>query len=222
MTVSGVPLNGLGVPLNGLGVPLNGLGVPPCWRAYFLLLRQKKVAKEKATPRAAPALPVPCATRQAGRLRNSGLRPSNSPRRLPPAFLRCSAPSTGTPKASGLNRFGGKTDSHGQPEKRAKNEISHPGTQAQARLVSPGPLRGAEQRRGWRKKGEDCLRAKPEFRSPRQSRVAQGTGAAGTDPGSPSFCLLFLGEARKSKPRLKRGKKANSRPLLDGQNRLIA
>ena len=33
---------------------LNGLGVPPCWRAYFLLLRQKKVAKEKATPRSAP------------------------------------------------------------------------------------------------------------------------------------------------------------------------
>src|SRR6185369_3088623 len=28
----------------------NWLGVPPCWRAYFLLLRQKKVAKEKATP----------------------------------------------------------------------------------------------------------------------------------------------------------------------------
>ena len=27
-----------------------GHGVPPCWRAYFLLLRQKKVAKEKATP----------------------------------------------------------------------------------------------------------------------------------------------------------------------------
>jgi hypothetical protein len=34
--------------------PLNGLGVPPCWRAFFLLLRQKKVAKEKATPRSAP------------------------------------------------------------------------------------------------------------------------------------------------------------------------
>src|SRR5574343_658265 len=37
-------------------------------RAYFLLLRQKKVAKEKATPGSAPAARVPCATRTAGRL----------------------------------------------------------------------------------------------------------------------------------------------------------
>ena len=42
---------------------LNGLGVPPCWRAYFFLLRQEKVAKKKATPGSAPAAPVPCATR---------------------------------------------------------------------------------------------------------------------------------------------------------------
>ena len=54
--------------------------------------RQKKVAKEKATPALRGRLcRLPCATREAGRLRNSGLRPSNSPRRLPPAALRCSA-----------------------------------------------------------------------------------------------------------------------------------
>ncbi|WP_205629964.1 hypothetical protein, partial [Dechloromonas denitrificans] len=41
-------------------------------RAYFLLFAQKKVAKEKVTPRSVPATPVPCATRNAGRLRNSG------------------------------------------------------------------------------------------------------------------------------------------------------
>ncbi len=46
----------------------------------------------------------------------------------------------------------------------------------------------------------------PEFRRPRQRRVAQGTGEAGADAGSPSFCLLFHGEARKSKGRLKREK----------------
>ena len=45
-----------------------------------------------------------------------------------------------------------------------------------------------------------------EFRSAREDRVAQGTGEAGADAGSPSFCLLFLGEARKSKARLKREK----------------
>ena len=43
-----------------------------------------------------------------------------------------------------------------------------------------------------------------EFRSAREDRVAQGTGEAGADAGSPSFCLLFLGEARKSKARRKR------------------
>jgi hypothetical protein len=183
------------------GFPFDGLGVPPCWRAYFLLLRQKKVAKEKATPGAAPATPVPCATRNAGRLAKLACGSDNASR-LPPAFLRCSAPSTGTPKASTLRRFDSKTDSHGQPKKTAKNEI-HPFSSPPAVLLPltrgrPGggllstPLRGAEQRRGWRIKGEDCLRAKPEFRSPRQSRVAQGTGAAGTDPGSPSSLATFF------------------------------
>ncbi len=32
------------------GFPGIELGFPPCWRAYFFLLRQEKVAKKKATP----------------------------------------------------------------------------------------------------------------------------------------------------------------------------
>ena len=178
--------------------PLNGLGVPPCGRAYFLLLRQKKVAKEKATPGAAPASPVPCATRNAGRLAKLACGSNNASRQLP-AFLRCSAPSMGTRKASALNPRDLNLHSHGEPEKNPKNEIPSLPTDG-----FPGPLRGAEQRRGWRKRGEDCLRAKPEFRSPRQTRVAQGTRVAGTDPGSPFLCLLSFGEAKESKARLKR------------------
>ena len=61
-------MGGIRMWLEMVGGSANWLGVPPCGRAYFLLLRQKKVAKEKATPGAAPALPVPCATRNAGRL----------------------------------------------------------------------------------------------------------------------------------------------------------
>ena len=78
----------------GDGVPVNERGVPPCWRAYFLLLRQKKVAKEKATPGSVPAAPVPCATRDWRGLRNSGfaLRQSSPFSRQP---LRCSAPFKG-------------------------------------------------------------------------------------------------------------------------------
>ena len=85
-----------------------------------------------------------------------------------------------------------KNDFRGQLDKTAKNETCNLGTQAQLRIVSPGPLKGAEQRRGWLIKGEDCLRAQPEFRSHRLLRVAQGTGAAGTDPGSPSSLATFF------------------------------
>ena len=171
--------------------PVLGLGVPPCWRAYFLLLRQKKVAKEKATPGAAPAAPVPCATRQAGRLAKLACGSDNASRLLP-AFLRCSAPSKGALKASWLDQFLPKSDSYGQPEKKPKNETPHSNPDA-----LPGPLRGAEQRRGWREKGEDCLRAKPEFRSPRQNRVAQGTGAAGTGPGVAFSLATFFWRSKR-------------------------
>jgi hypothetical protein len=182
-----------------------GLGVPPCWRAYFLLLRQKKVAKEKATSGAAPATPVPCATRKSGRLAKLAYGSDNASR-LPPAFLRCLAPSTGTRKASRLGHLVKKTDFHGQPGKRPKIKIPCLIVDA-----SPGPLEGAEQHRGWRKRGEGCLRAKPEFRSHRQSRVAQGTGAAGTDPGSPSsLATFFLAKQEESTPASKAEPQANS------------
>ena len=178
--------------------PLNELGVPPCWRAYFFLLRQEKVAKKKATPGAAPCGFLPLLGRPGGLLNSPAAqttqadcpRPTCVAQRLPRGPQR-------RPRSSVLPQ---QADSHGQPGKRPKNEIHWSSVDA-----LPGPLRGAEQRRGWRKKGEDCLRAQPEFRSPRQPRVAQGTGAAGTDPGSPSFCLLFLGEARKSETPRKGG-----------------
>ena len=181
----------------------NWHGVPPCWRAYFLLLRQKKVAKEKATPGAAPFGFLALLGRPGGLLNSPAAQTTQAdcPR---PACVAQRLP-RGPQRRPRSNVVPQKTGFHGQPEKTAKNEICYSSTQAQVQVVSPGPLRGAEQRRGWRKKGEDCLRAKPEFRSPRQHRVAQGTGAAGTDPGSPSFCLLFLGEARKSETPRKGG-----------------
>ncbi len=142
-----------------------------------------------------------------------------------------------------------KTDSHGQPEKTAKNEFRHLAAPTPSpslprprhtrdsasrrakresrmldsrlrandratlspRIVSPGPLRGAEQRRnaGGLRRGLFEGRS-PEFSSRPAFRVAQGTGAAGTDPGSPSFCLLFLGEARKSETPRKGGNPSQS------------
>ena len=177
-----------------------GHGVPPCWRAYFLLLRQKKVAKEKATPGSAPATPVPCATRHWRGLRNSGyaLRQSS------PLFrqrLRCSAPLMGTRKTSRNQATVPRIDFHGQPEKTPKNEIHRSLVDA-----LPGPLRGAEQRRkaGGSRRGLFEGQS-PEFRSRPAFRVAQGTGAAGTDPGSPFLCLLSFGEAKESETPRKGG-----------------
>jgi len=46
---------------------------------------------------------------------------------------------------------------------------------ARSRDVLWVPIYSAEQRSCRREKGEDCLRAQPEFRSPRRQRVAQGS-----------------------------------------------
>jgi len=69
------------------------------------LLRQKKSNQRKGDPTLRGRLRrLPCATRQAGRLRNSRLRRSDSPRRLPPARLRCSALHEGNGKPNGAER----------------------------------------------------------------------------------------------------------------------
>ncbi len=113
---------GLGAVLNERG-SLNGLGVPPCWRAYFLLLRQKKVAKEKATPRSAPLR---------GSLRYSTHRAAclNSPaaqtRQADGPRSACVAQrlSRGPKKRPHSTDERLKVHSCGQPGKRPKNEGS--------------------------------------------------------------------------------------------------
>jgi hypothetical protein len=207
-----------------VGFPLIGLGVPPCWRAFFLLLRQKKVAKEKATPRSAPlrgslrysahraaCLNSPAAqTRQADGPRSACVaqRLSRGPERRP-----CS---TEVPQ---------KTHSCGQPGKRAKNKgkASHTPTHTQSpsfprrresrqpincrlqnygatvstRIVSPGPLKGAEQRRS--AGGSRLALSEPQasFANRPAFRVAQGTGAAGTAPGVAFSLATFFWRSKK-------------------------
>ena len=102
---------------------LNGLGVPPCWRAFFLLLRQKKEAKEKATPRSAPLR---------GSLRYSAHRAAclNSPaaqtRQADGPRSACVAQrlSRGPKKRPHSTDERLKVHSCGQPGKRPKNEGS--------------------------------------------------------------------------------------------------
>ena len=261
------------------------LGIPPCGRAFFLLLRQKKEAKEKATPRSAPGV-----ARSLALLGRPGGLPelacgSDMANRNPPARLRCSAPSTGTRKASTLNHVARSNGCYGQPPKQTQNKTAT----TSSTPALPLPLKKGRSGGGWffklgvppcgwayflllrQKKvakekatprsAPGCARSlallgvpggwlnSPAARTtpaegprlacvaqrlsggpqnqPRnsllcligdkpqspdcflvplgRSRVAQGTGVAGTDPRSPSFCLLFLGEARKSKTPRKGG-----------------
>jgi len=154
-------------------------------RAYFLLLRQKKVAKEKATPGSAPG----CARSLAlldgpGGWLNSPLRGSDNASRLPPDRLRCSAPLRGTPKTSGAER--------------PMSARLRPGLIIPWEVPSNAGQSGAVVSR--------CLRpAGPSLARRPTARVAQGTRAAGTDPGSPSSLLtFFLAKQEESKARVKR------------------
>ena len=129
------------------------LGSAPDARAYFFLRRQEKVAKKKATPALRGQLRrLPCATRTAGRLRNSGLRPSDSPRRLPPAALRCSALHEGDP------------ENHLSVTERGRNRNAKDSC---VRLVFNPPWKTPSNAGLSGVVGEHCLRAKPELRSPR-------------------------------------------------------
>jgi len=187
--------------------PVLGHGVPPCWRAYFLLLRQKKVAKEKATPRAAPGKPgslrylvgrAACQNSPAAQTRQAEFsRPACVAQRLPRGPQR-------RPRSTDLPP---KTASHGQPGKRPKNEIH-----SLIEDALPGPLRGAEQRRNAGGSRRGLFEGQsPEFRSRPAFRVAQGTGNAGTDPGSPSsLATFFLAKQEESTPASKAEPQANS------------
>ena len=64
------------------------LGSAPDARAYFFLSCQEKVAKKKSRPQRRPAAPgaLRCSAATGG-LRNSGLRPSDSPRPFSPLRL---------------------------------------------------------------------------------------------------------------------------------------
>jgi len=132
---------------------LNELGVPPCWRAYFLLLRQKKVAKEKATPGyAVGCADFPALLETGGGCGTRPYEPQTVLAPFPPASPLLGAPH-GDPK--------------GVPAQRAN---------AQSTVGLPGPLRGAEQRR--RAGGSRLALSEPQasLASRPGCRVAQGTG----------------------------------------------
>jgi hypothetical protein len=174
-------MGGIRMWLEMVGDSANGLGFPPCGRAYFLLLRQKIVAKEKATPGYAvgvanfPALleaPGGCGTR--------GCAPQTVLAETPRPFS-VARRSTRGPKGVTVALGEHFLNCYGQPQKKPKKFNSRP-----QKLVTDafsGPLRGAEQRRstgGVRlalSEPQASLAKRPVF------RVAQGIPAGDTDPG---------------------------------------
>ena len=172
--------------------PLISLGVPPCWRTYFLLLRQKKVAKEKATPGCAVGYANFPALLETGGGCGTRATPSNSPRPLSATFSVARRFTRG-PKTLPVRTILQKMKCYGAPGKKAKN---HPSIQTPNAF--PGPLKGAEQRRnagGFRlalSEPQASLASRPAF------RVAQGTRAAGTDLGV-AFSLATFFWPRKRK-----------------------
>ena len=175
----------------------------PDARAYFLLLAQKKVAKEKSTPGSAPLR---------GSLRYSADRASrmNSPAAqtmradCPRPACVAQRPSRGPEKRLGSTGEPKFSLLRSTPKKGQKsNSFLHP--------LSPGgftgPLERCRATQGLAEKGRGLFEGRsPEFRSPRQHRVAQGTRVAGTDPGSPFLCLLSFGEAKESNAAAQRRK----------------
>jgi len=170
----------------------------PDARAYFLLLRQKKVAKEKATPGCAvgcadsPALlegPGGCGTR--------GCAPRTVLADCPQPFSVARRFAWGPTKTSQNDRSARPISCRDRPPKTAilSRRPQHP-----FRFTGPLGRRRATQALADKGRGLSEGRS-PEFRSPRQRRVAQGTGRG---PAPTQGCLflwlLSFGQTKESTP----------------------
>ncbi len=199
-------LGGLADPLGSaralsFGALAGPLGSALAARAYFLLLRQKKVAKEKATPGSAPGVARSLALLgRPGGLLNSPAAQTDASRR-PPAVLRCSAPLRGTRKASPPNRWRWfLAFPSGRP---LKSGIFCPWAEPSFRDAFPGPHVERRATELMADKGRGLSEARrAEFRSPRQQRVAQGSRRSRPRSlGSPSsLATFFLAKQEESMP----------------------
>jgi hypothetical protein len=187
------------------------LGVPPCWRAYFLLLRQKKVAKEKATPGYAvgcadfPALlatgggtPRVLPHDAAHRSGRCGTRPFG-----PQTVLALFPPAAALLGASHGGRKGVSAQAAGNSLARcsgSSKKPNHPFLTSNPDAF-PGPSRGAEQRR--RAGGSRFALSEPQasLANHPACRVAQGTRLRrAPTQGWPFLWLLSFGHTKESTP----------------------
>ena len=167
-------------------------------RGVLLFLASPRKSKQKeGDPGSVPATPVPCATRDRRGLRNSGLRPSNSPR----PFSASPCVARHLPKGP-----------EKRPEPTAHNSFEYFSWPKVIFNFSDStcfrdafwvPLRGAEQRR--RAGGSRLALSEPQASSGKPPGLpSSGRNPAGAPTtGSPFLWLLSFGEAKESTPALK-------------------
>ncbi len=172
----------------------------PDARAYFLLLRQKKVAKEKATPGSAPgcARSLALLGRPGGWLNSPAAQttPADCPR---PACV-AQRLSGGPGKASRHDTSARDFICCGRPRKTA---IFPRRPQRPHRFT--GPLERCRATQGFADKGRALSEGRsPQLRSPRETRVAQGTRQSrAPTQGWPFLWLLSFGHTKESTPAAK-------------------
>jgi hypothetical protein len=155
------------------------LGSAPDARAYFLLSCQKKVAKEKARPQRRPASP--------GALRCSAATGGCGTRGFAPQTVLALFPVA--PCAA--RRRKGQIENRSSSDRMARQTpfgvLFLPPRAAPSNGVGPGVV------------GEDCLRAKPEFRSRPASRVALGSRHSRPRNAGVAFFLVTFSWRNKKK-----------------------
>ena len=151
------------------------------WRVLLFLASPRKSKQKEGDPRSVAPAGLPCATRAWRGRRKLGAAP-----------LKHACPSSAKPCVA-------RHLSRGKVNPPCLNDVST-GWFSLARRQRRATEALAEKGRGL-SEGRS-----PEFRSPRQRRVAQGTRTAGADAGSPFLCGLSFGEAKESPARLKREK----------------
>ena len=162
----------------------------PDARHYFLLSCQKKVSKENARPLRRPATPgaLRCSAATGG-LRNSGLRPSDSPRPFFPLRLAL------LDDAKGKLKTDRKAAANGITSRSRFRSVcfSSPSCSAEQRRRAGGSRRGLSE-------GQS-----PEFRSRPARRVAQGTRRSRARNAGVAFFLVTFFLARQEKVTRRQG-----------------
>ena len=154
--------------LRFMGTPVSQTLLSALRASYFLLLRQKKVSKEKATPGCAVGFADFPALLETGGGCGTRATPSNSPRPFSAGFSVARRSTRGP--TSGARPTTNKTFAYyGRPEKKAKT--TYPSSTTDALQC---PLSGAEQRR--RAGGFRLALSEPQ-------------ASSGKPPGSPSSAM---------------------------------